>query len=79
VFLTKYYSYAEIKKNGMGVACSTDVGEERCLLCFCGGKRMERDHLKDLSVDGRIILRDGAWTGLISLRIGTGGGLLRQW
>jgi hypothetical protein len=43
----------------------------------------ERDHLKDVGVDGRVILKlifdkgDGeAWTGLIWLRIGTGRELL---
>jgi len=42
----------------------------------------ERDHLQDLEVGGKIILRwifktwDGAWTGLNWLRIGTVGGLL---
>ena len=47
------------------------------------GKPEERDHLKDPGVEGRIILRwvfrkwdVGAWTGLIWLRIGTGGGHL---
>ena len=57
MLLTRYYSYAEIKKNGMGVACSSDVGEERCLEGFGGGKLMERGHLEDLSVDERILLR----------------------
>ena len=40
------------------------------------------EHLEDPGVDGRVILRwisrkwDGAWTGLIWLRAGTGDGLL---
>jgi hypothetical protein len=44
---------------------------------------MEGDHLEDPGVDGRITLKwiferfgAGAQTGLIGLRIGTGGGLL---
>jgi len=47
------------------------------------GKLRERDHLEDLGTDGRIIskwilkkLDDGAWTGLVWLRIGVGGELL---
>ena len=48
---------------------------------FWWGNLRERDHLEDPGVD-RIILRwifrkwDGAWTGLIWFRIGTGGGHL---
>jgi len=47
------------------------------------GNLRERHYLEDPSINGRIILRwvfrrwDGwAWTGLIWLRIGTGGGHL---
>ena len=50
---------------------------------FWWGNLRERDHLEDPGIDGRIILRpifrkwDGRiWTGLIWLRIGTGGGHL---
>jgi hypothetical protein len=49
---------------------------------FWWGDLTRRDHLEDIDVDGRIILKrifkkwDGeGWTGLIWL-IGTGGGLL---
>jgi len=47
------------------------------------GDLRERDHVEDLGADGRTILkwifkkRDGeTWNGLISLRIGSGGGRL---
>jgi hypothetical protein len=46
------------------------------------GKLMETDHLEELDVGGRIILKlifkkhGGLWTGSIWLRMGTGGGLL---
>ena len=46
------------------------------------GNLRRTDHLEELGVDGRILKMDlkdvvwGAWTGLIWLRIGTGGGLM---
>jgi hypothetical protein len=49
---------------------------------FWWGDLRERDHLEELGVDGKtskwIFKRwdGGAWTGLLWLRIGTGGGLL---
>jgi hypothetical protein len=52
--------------------------EEVCTGFWCGNFK-ERDHLEDPGIDGRIILRwmfgkwDGAWPGLIWLRIVTGG------
>jgi hypothetical protein len=56
---------------------------ERGEVCtgFFGGNLRERDHLESPRIDGRIILRwilmtrdVGTWTGLMSLRIGMGGG-----
>jgi hypothetical protein len=56
--------------------------DERFIQVFVGNLR-EREHLEDSDVDGRIIFRwifrkwdVGAWSGLIWIRIGTGGGYL---
>jgi len=55
-------------------------GEGRGVYRILWGYLRERDHLEDLGVDGRIILRwilrkwdVAAWTGSSWLRIGTGG------
>jgi len=66
----------------MNGECST-YGDKRDLYRVLMGKLRERDHLGKPGIDGRIILRwifrkwdVGTWTGLIWLRIGTGGGHL---
>jgi hypothetical protein len=50
---------------------------------FWWGEIMERNHLEDLGVDGRVTLKwifkewgREAWTELLWLRLGTGGGRL---
>jgi len=59
------------------------MGEERACIGSWWGNRRERDHWRDLDVDGWIILGRisrrwdvGMWTGLGWSRIGTGGGRL---
>jgi hypothetical protein len=58
------------------------MGERRGAYMALVGKPEGRNHLEDPGVDGRIILKwiferlgVGAQTGLMWLRIGTGGGL----
>jgi len=46
----------QIEKNEMGGECRT-YGEREVHTRFRWGKLRERDHLEDLEVDGRIILR----------------------
>jgi hypothetical protein len=55
VFLTKFYSCGQIKKNEVGEACSMYGGEEMYMQDF-GGKTLGK-HLEDLSADGRILLK----------------------
>jgi len=62
---TKYCSGDQVEKNERGVACSAYGGDENCLPDFGGGKLMERNHLEEPSVNGRMILRwilgSGMW------------------
>jgi len=67
----------------MSGACCKYEGEERVYRGFWCRNLRERDHLKDCSIDGRIILRwifkkwdVRIWTESCWPRIGTGGGNL---
>ena len=51
------HSGNQIEKSETGGACSTYMGEERCIQGFGVGNRRESDHLEDPGVDERIILR----------------------
>jgi hypothetical protein len=67
----------------MGGICSTYGGEQRCIQGF-GGKpegmrslgRPRRRWEDNIKMDLQEMECGGAWTGLIWLRIGTGGGHL---
>jgi hypothetical protein len=65
----------------MGGACRI-TGEIKGADRFSWGSLREENHMEDLGVDGRIILKwilkkwDGEWTGLVWLRIGTGSRLM---
>jgi len=59
------------------------MGRGEAYAYFWWGNVRKRDHLEDVGVDGRMLLRwifrkcdVGAWTGSSWLRIGTGGGHL---
>jgi len=58
------------------------MGERRGAYTVLWGNLRERNHSEDPNADGRLIIKwifkkwDGAWTGLMWLRIGTCGWLL---
>jgi len=57
IFLIKYYSGDQIKKNEMGVAHSTYGGEERGAHRILVGTTESKSSFKYLGVDGKIILK----------------------
>jgi hypothetical protein len=82
IYALHHCSDDQIEKDEMGGACST-YREWRGVYTVLVVKHEGSDHLEDPGVNGRIILKliyrkwdVVAWTGLIWLRIGTGGGHL---
>ena len=75
------YTYIKSRMGWMEyVACMED---RRGAYRVSVGNLRERNHIEDISVDGRIKLKrimmkwdEGVWNGLIWLRIGTGGWFL---
>jgi hypothetical protein len=61
VLLAKYCSGDQIKNYKIGRACSGNGGR-RGVYRVLVGKPGERDHLEDLNINGRIILRCIFWT-----------------
>jgi hypothetical protein len=67
----------------MGKVCSTNVGEKKCMQYIGGRNIKERDHLKDLGVNVRILIKwifkrenERAWSLFVWLRVGATGGFL---
>jgi hypothetical protein len=54
---TKHYLGDQIKKYEMCGACGLYGRNEKCIQGFSAGNLKERDHLKGLGIDGRIILK----------------------
>jgi len=78
MFVSEYYPVDQIKKNKMNRTRDTYSGDERWTQRYDGDLR-ETDLLEDVGGDGRVKSREiknGAWTGLIWLSIGTRGGPL---
>jgi hypothetical protein len=57
VLVSKYYSDDQIKKNEMGGSCSIHERKKEVHTGFGWGGLMEKDHLEDLSVGRRTILK----------------------
>jgi hypothetical protein len=70
-------------KHSLFKSCCANIFIGEVHTGFWWGNLLERDHLEDLGIDGRIISRwvfkkwDGeGWTGLMWLSVGTGSRLL---
>ena len=55
--LTKYYLGDQIKKNELSGTCSMYGRHKRCIKGFWWGNLRENDHLEDLDIKWRIILK----------------------
>jgi hypothetical protein len=55
--LNKYYSGDQIRNNKVGEACSTHGEDDSCIQSFGAETRGKEEHLEELGVDGRIILK----------------------
>jgi hypothetical protein len=55
--LTKYYSDDQIQKNEIVGECGTYSRKGEMCTGFWWGNRRERNHLEDLGVEGKIILK----------------------
>jgi hypothetical protein len=78
---TSYQNYScnQIEKNEMSGACSTYGGEESVLMGKPDGMKPLGRHRRRWECNITMDLQEvgwGAWSGLIWLRIGTGGRLL---
>ena len=55
--LNKYFSVDQTRNIKVGETCSTHGEDDRCIQDFGAETIGKEDHLQDLGVDGRIILR----------------------
>jgi hypothetical protein len=51
------FSEGQIKNSMMSWPCSAYGGQERCMPGFGGGNKQEGEHLEDVVVDGKLILK----------------------
>ena len=79
MLLTRYHSGDQVEKNGKGGGMWHEWGAGEVHIGFWWEDLMEMDHLEDLGINGRIILKWIKWdevvrNGFLWLRRGTRGG-----